>query len=673
MSRNDDNQLAGSASPYLLQHADNPVHWRPWSNAIFNEARARDCPILLSIGYSACHWCHVMAHESFDDPTAASVMNAHFVNVKVDREERPEIDQIYMAALTAMGIQGGWPLTMFLTPDGKPFYGGTYFPPIARYGQPAFTEVLNAIQTAWTSRRGDIDSSAETIHTHLASALAGNPGANIDADARMADHLADRVASMIDPIHGGLQGAPKFPNAPYMENLWLSALRRGVGAHRTGFIDSLRRMLNGGIYDHIGGGLCRYSTDEHWLVPHFEKMLYDNAAMLRHASWAYVATKEEMFRDRIEQTIAWLTREMMTDDGAFASSLDADSEGEEGKFYVWSLAELQQVLDADDAALFAEAYDITAQGNWEGRNIPNRSAGIPLDDKHHVRLDALREKLREHRSARIPPGRDDKVITEWNGLMIRALAECAMALDHTEWTALAAKAYQAVASRLPERANLAHCYRAESTTVPAVSSDYAAMINAALALYEATGDERYLDDARLWAQTLQNRYGDGADGYYFTADNAEDVPIRTRGDRDDAITGATAQIIEALHRLSLIAGDADLAEKANRAAEAALRRAAQQQYGQAGIANAAALVSDPIQLVITGDTPEDLLRVAWKFPDPRRVTLSGVAGRASIHPDIDGSRSAAWLCRAMTCLPPITDAKELEAALRDSQNLPPEV
>ena len=344
------NLLAEEASPYLQQHSGNPVHWRAWSPASLDEAKSLDRPILLSVGYAACHWCHVMAHESFENDGVAAVMNRLFVNIKVDREERPDIDQIYMAALSSMGEQGGWPLTMFLTPDGKPFWGGTYFPHEPRYGRPGFIQVMEAVDKAWREKRASLHQSADGLTSHVEARLSGTH-AKESLDRGTLTDLAGRIDGMIDRDLGGLRGAPKFPNAPFMLTLWLSWLRDGNAAHRDDVLVSLEQMLGGGIYDHIGGGLSRYSTDAEWLVPHFEKMLYDNAELIRFCNWAYAESGNDLFRVRIEEIVDWLLREMRVDGGAFAASLDADSDGEEGLFYTWSKDEVEAVL-GDDSALF---------------------------------------------------------------------------------------------------------------------------------------------------------------------------------------------------------------------------------------------------------------------------------------------------------------------------------
>ncbi len=403
------NLLGYESSPYLRQHAANPVHWRPWGKRALDEARETGKPILLSVGYAACHWCHVMAHECFEDAEVAALMNDLYVNVKVDREERPDIDQIYMAALGAMGQQGGWPLTMFLTPEAKPFWGGTYFPKHSKYGRPGFLDVLPSINSAWLQDRTRVEQNVRLITNHVSGRLnAQAESTPIDKD--LFDQFAADVYSLIDLSKGGLSGAPKFPNAPFMDTLWLSLLRNGDIAHRDAFLTSLKTMLQGGIYDHLGGGLSRYSVDDNWLVPHFEKMLYDNAQLIRHATYAYGRTQDELLRNRIEETVGWLQREMLID-GRFASSLDADSEGEEGRFYVWEAA---QIPDEPELQTFRQVYDVHEEGNWEGKTILNRLHALDsLDADVERQLAGARQRLFSIRENRVRPGRDDKALTDW--------------------------------------------------------------------------------------------------------------------------------------------------------------------------------------------------------------------------------------------------------------------
>ncbi|MER8609634.1 thioredoxin domain-containing protein [Mesorhizobium sp. M1216] len=664
------NLLAEEASPYLQQHSGNPVHWRPWSPAALAEAQALQRPILLSVGYAACHWCHVMAHESFENDGVAAVMNRLFVNIKVDREERPDIDQIYMAALSSMGEQGGWPLTMFLTPDGKPFWGGTYFPREARYGRPGFVQVLEAVDKAWREKKESVNQSADGLTTHVEARLAGSHAkAVLDSDTLA--KLANGIDGMIDRELGGLRGAPKFPNAPFMQSLWLSWLRDSTAAHRDAVLLSLEKMLAGGIYDHVGGGLSRYSTDAEWLVPHFEKMLYDNAQLVRLCNWAYASTGKELFRLRIEETIAWLLREMRVEGGAFAASLDADSEGEEGLFYTWSKDEVELALD-DESALFFNYFTLADPHGWEGKPIIRQTEAQQTQSViDRQQLVPLKEKLLAARAQRIRPGRDGKALTDWNGLMIAALAEVGRSLGRSDWIVAAAAAFAAIAAAGRDN-RLSHSMLGAKRLFPALSSDYAAMTNAAVSLFEATGNPDYIDRAGNFIEQLDLWHRDSdKTGYYLTASNSTDVPIRIRGDVDEAIPSATGQIIEAMVRLSSLTRDLELWEKAWTVAEHAAGRAEHQPYGQAGIVNACALALDPLKLVIV-DKPENprLVPVANRNPDPRRVDIVVPVGSATNLPALPGgvlpptAEPGAWLCTGQVCLPVVTEAEELEGLLR---------
>ncbi|WP_192384258.1 DUF255 domain-containing protein [Mesorhizobium silamurunense] len=671
------NLLAEEASPYLQQHSDNPVHWRGWSPDALAEAKELGRPILLSIGYAACHWCHVMAHESFENDAAAAVMNRLFVNIKVDREERPDIDQIYMAALHAMGEQGGWPLTMFLTPDGKPFWGGTYFPREARYGRPGFVQVLEAVDKAWREKQQSLAESADGLTAHVEQRLAGAQGkAVLDRDT-LTD-LSNRIDSMIDRDLGGLRGAPKFPNAPFMHSLWLSWLRDGQTAHRDAVLLSLEKMLAGGIYDHVGGGLSRYSTDAEWLVPHFEKMLYDNAQLIRMCNWAYAATGNDLFRIRIEETVAWLLREMRVDGDAFAASLDADSDGEEGLFYTWSKDEVEAALDGDSAAFF-RYFELAAPHGWEGKPIirqsePQQRQGVA----DYAELAPLKAKLLTVREKRVRPGRDGKALTDWNGLTIAALAEAGRALAQPDWIEAAAKAFAHIVDASRD-GRLPHSMLGEKKLFPALSNDYAAMTNAAIALFEATGDVAYSGRARRFIAELDRWHQDSEkSGYYLTASDSADVLIRIRGDVDEAIPSATSQIVEALVRLASLTGDPEFWEKAWTTAEHAMGRAAQQAYSQAGIVNACALALEPLKLVII-DRPESpgLVPAANRYPDPRRVDIVVPIGTEANQPLLPGGvlpptdKPGAWFCSGQVCLPAVTEPGELEKLLRRGESTHP--
>lgn len=666
------NILASETSPYLLQHAGNPVHWRPWGPAALAEARETGKPILVSVGYAACHWCHVMAHESFENSDVADVMNSLFVNIKIDREERPDLDQIFMAALTATGEQGGWPLTMFLTPDGKPFWGGTYFPREARYGRPGFVQVLNAVYSAWSAKTTEINDTAATLAGHIASQLAAKTDPRA-IDRGVIDDYAERIGSLIDREKGGIRGAPKFPNAPLMNMLRLAWLAKPRETYRQPLVVSLAEMLKGGIYDHIGGGLSRYSTDSDWLVPHFEKMLYDNAQLIDFAGWAYAETGDELFRVRIEETISWLLREMRVAGGGFASSLDADSEGEEGLFYTWDRSEIESIL-GPESEIFLSIYRLFAPGEWHGKPIVALPPRAPVDPRvFSDEVIGLRHRLREAREGRIRPGRDGKVLVDWNGLAIAAIARAARQFERRDWLDAAIVAYRYVDESRIEDGRLPHSISGARRLFPGLSSDYAAMIDAALSLYEATGEPHYLESARRDASLLERWYGDGMGSHFLTASDAGDVPIRIRGDVDEATPSATAQIIVALSRLAMATGSPELSESAQRAAEAAFGRVGSQDYGQAGILSAAAVLLDSTKL-ITVDRPGEVsfARIADSYPDPRRFDIHLTVGSSEPEAALPGgvkpdtSRPGAWLCTAQLCLPFIAEEDGLARAIRRS-------
>ncbi|MFD1200177.1 thioredoxin domain-containing protein [Brucella gallinifaecis] len=661
------NRLRNAPSAYLRQHADNPVHWQQWGKEALDAAQKLNRPILLSIGYAACHWCHVMAHESFEDPAVAAVMNELFINVKVDREERPDIDQIYMAALGAMGQQGGWPLTMFLRPDGKPFWGGTYFPPKARHNLPGCIDVLHAINNLWQTNKEKINHNAEVVFSHLETRLAAQSEASPNEIAHF-DTIADRINAMFDPVRGGINNAPKFPNAPFMDALWLSWLYSGNSNHRDIFLLSLKTMLQGGIYDHLGGGLCRYSVDADWLVPHFEKMLYDNAQLIRHATYAYAQTQDELFRIRIEETINWLIREMQLPDGSFASSLDADSEGEEGKFYIFTEAKIDAIL-GDQAAAFKNWYGVKAEGNFEGSNILNRLHAVNEKPELPADIKASREKLFNYRNSRIRPGRDEKALTDWNALTIRALVEAGRNFQKTEWIEHAITAYRSIMSSF-QAGRIAHCRMDDVLLYPALSSDYAAMINAALSLFEATNDKAFIRDAIALKDALDQNHQDASSNYRLSAIEAEDVILHSYGDYDEAIPSATSQIIEALTRLFLATGDMDLYQQNERLVEHASGRARIQQYGQIGILNASRFAAEPLSLVIA-DTAEnsDLVTVARRNPDPRRFDKfvaykMGAPIKLPTGGTANADKPSSWLCKGQVCLAPVETAAALEILLK---------
>ena len=675
MSRN---RLAEATSPYLLQHADNPVHWQPWDAAALAEAAQTGKPILLSVGYAACHWCHVMAHESFESPDIAEIMNQRFVNIKVDREERPDLDTIYQAALALLGQQGGWPLTMFLTPRRQPFWGGTYFPPTSRYGRPGFVDVLESVATVYAKEPDKVETNVTALQNALAEMAAATDPQPIDEAVRT--RIANHMAEQFDPINGGLQGAPKFPHFQACDLLWRAYLRTGTQVYAEQVLLTAERMSNGGIYDHLGGGYARYSVDERWLAPHFEKMLYDNAQMIDLLCQVWQGTRHPTFRQRVEETVDWLKREMLApaEDGidgqAFAATLDADSEGEEGRFYVWSEAEIDDVL-GDDSDLFKAYYDVSPDGNWEGKTILNRLERPEEDDPATAdRLAPMRARLLDRRAGRIRPARDDKVLADWNGLMIAALANASAVFDRPDWADLAAGAYTYIKAAMSSDGRLGHVRRLGQTQAHATIDDYAAMIRAALALYQRDGTQDYLDDAIAWLETADRHYWDTENGgYYTTADDVADVIVRTRSSHDSATPAGNALMAEALARLWLITGQTryrDRAEAVVRAFSGGLSRS---YFPLCGLINAAELLEAAQQVVIVGPTGGDetaaLMTAVHAVPAPNKtvIPIAETGMLPTDHPahgkDMVDGKATVYVCAGMVCSAPITEPNAVANAL----------
>ncbi|MEQ1652617.1 MAG: thioredoxin domain-containing protein [Hyphomicrobium sp.] len=552
-----ENRLHLETSPYLIQHKDNPVHWWAWGPEALAEAKRTGKPILLSVGYAACHWCHVMAHESFEDAATADVMNGLYVNIKVDREERPDIDAIYMGALHRLGEQGGWPLTMFLDSDARPFWGGTYFPKQQGYGRPAFVSVLLRIAEAYQNQPDQVRSNAERIVASLAARPVSH--ADVMPGEPVIRELVSRLTGAVDLKHGGLSGAPKFPQWNVFWLLWRGAMRFDDEAAEQAVLITLTHICQGGIYDHLGGGFARYSVDERWLVPHFEKMLYDNALLIDLLCETWRETQNPLFAVRISETVEWLEREMIAAGGGFAASLDADSEGEEGKFYVWTDGDIADVLGEDDAVFFNHIYDVSFDGNFEGHNILNRLHSLDrLSGPDEARLSAMRAKLFDARAPRIRPGWDDKVLADWNGMMIAAVARASVVFGKPDWLELATRAFSFVIEHMqtPDK-RLWHSARNGQAKAPATASDYANMTWGALRLYQAAGDRSYLDQAVAWSATLDQHYWDNAGGGYFTsADDTADVIVRLKSASDDAVPSANAIQLSNLIALAALTGEA---------------------------------------------------------------------------------------------------------------------
>jgi uncharacterized protein YyaL (SSP411 family) len=671
------NNLDRETSPYLLQHKDNPVHWQAWGQETLAAAEQQNKPILLSVGYAACHWCHVMAHESFENDGIAALMNELFVNIKVDREERPDLDTIYQSALALLGQPGGWPLTMFLTPAGEPFWGGTYFPPAPRYGRPGFADVLQRIAAVYRGQPQQVTQNVTALRDALGKLATPQQGGAIPLDVII--RAAVQLLPEVDPVHGGIGEAPKFPQTPVLELMWRAWKQSGNAQLRDAVVLTLTRMSQGGIYDHVGGGFARYSVDAEWLVPHFEKMLYDNAQLIDLLTLVWQETKAPLFRARIAETADWVLREMRAAPDAdghrgFASSLDADSEHEEGKFYVWDAAEIDAALGAD-APLFKSIYDVTPGGNWEGRNILNRIANPDLhDDATEAGLAAGRAALFARRETRVHPGWDDKVLADWNGLMIAALANAAQVFERPPWLAAAADAFAFVTGSLMIDGRLRHSWRDGRARHPATLDDHAQLCRAALALHEATGVHRYLRQAQEWVALLDRHYWDNSGGgYFFAADDTADIILRTKTAADNATPAGNGTLVGVLARLYYLTGEDRYRKRADQVIETFSGELNRGFFSLATLLNSNDLLQMAQQIVIVGERGEAntraLAAAVFGRSLPNRI-LSIIAPAERLperHPaagKTQANRQAtAYVCRGATCSLPITAPAGLSQAL----------
>ena len=669
----DRNRLGEETSPYLLQHKDNPVHWQSWSADTLAAAKAADKPILLSIGYAACHWCHVMAHESFEDQQIAARMNDLFINIKVDREERPDLDAIYQHALALLREQGGWPLTMFLTPDGEPFWGGTYFPPEQRWGRPGFTQVLEAMSDAYARDRDNVAKNVVALRKALQRLSKPEPGGQITSE--QLDRVAERLLREVDQLHGGIGTAPKFPQTGVLELFWRAWKRSGQKPYREAVLKALDAMCQGGIYDHLGGGFARYSTDARWLVPHFEKMLYDNAELVELMTLVWQETKSELYRQRVDETLGWVGREMLTPGGGFASSLDADSEHEEGKFYVWSEAEIDAVL-GDRAKLFKRFYDVGPAGNWDDKTILNRSDSPELANEATEReLAACRALLLLARADRVRPGWDDKVLADWNGLMITAMAAAGVVFERPAWIELASNAFDFIRTQMttPD-GRLLHSWRAGNARHPANVDDYANLCRAALGLHEATGEAHFLKQAREWVAILDRHYWDDAEGgYFFAARDTEGLIARAKTAADSAVPAGNGTLVGVLTRLAVLTGEEAYRRRAEQIIETFSGETARNFFPLTTFLNNAELFERPLQIVIAGHGKDpafhSLLRAAYGTSLPNRIifVLAPEAPLPTGHPafgkGLVGGNPAAYVCEGPVCSLPLTEPNALTDTL----------
>jgi len=681
--------LAEESSPYLLQHAENPVDWRPWSAEAFDEARRRDVPVLLSIGYSACHWCHVMERESFEDPTTAELMNESFVNIKVDREERPDIDSVYMKAVQAMTGQGGWPLTAFLTSDGEPFFGGTYFPPEPRPNMPSFRQILESIRSAYDERREEIVRNAAELKELMEKSSAERTEGPVTQEGEaltgpaLLDHSFRFLASRFDQTYGGFGGAPKFPQPVTLEFALRVHARTGDPEALEMVTRTLSAMARGGIHDHLGGGFHRYSVDARWLVPHFEKMLYDNALLGRLYVNAYQVTGDPELRWVAEGTLEHLLTDMRAPEGGFYSALDADSEGEEGTFYIWTPAEVRALLDKETADLFMRCYDVSEAGNFEKSNILHLPHDLGAVAKREgMKLEALRELLQdarqillEARKLREPPFRDEKILASWNGMAIRALAEAGGALNQPRFLEAAVSGLDFLLGSMREGDRLRRSYKDGTARIDAFLEDYGGVGNAILSVYEATLEPRWLKEAAWITERVVDLFWDDNDGIFHDGPkDGEVLTVRARDLMDNATPSGNSLAVELLIRSAHLFGEERHRDIANRVLdrEAGLMARFPSAFGRL-LGALDRTVADPVEIAIVGARDDsrtlELLQAALSPYLPNRTIAGTAPGEALPYrlPVLEGrdrgTEPTAYVCERYACKAPVFDAVALAEQL----------
>ena len=682
------NRLAGETSPYLLQHANNPVDWYPWGREALEKARREGKPILLSIGYAACHWCHVMAHESFEDEETARLMNEKFVNIKVDREERPDIDNIYMQAVQAMTGHGGWPMTMFLLPDGSPFYGGTYFPPEDRHGIPSFRKVLNAVSEAYAQRRDGVAQSAEQLKQIYDGNLVTGRSASTTTglSPQMLDIAFRTLQQRYDETNGGFGAAPKFPATMVLDFVLRHYARTGATHALDMAVNSFRKMARGGIYDQIGGGFARYSVDATWLVPHFEKMLYDNALLCRLGAHLWQATKDEEIRRVAIETVEWVAREMTDPEGGFYSSLDADSEGHEGRFYVWSEEELDSLLGAD-ARAFKTYYGVVRGGNFEGKSIlyvpANREVAARRANVDPQILDEIiargRRVLLEARSRRAWPGRDEKILASWNGLMLRGIATAARVFDRDDFRKLALRNAEFLAREMVRSGRVMRSHKEGVTRIAGFLEDHASVALGFLAVYELTFDDKWVKLAREISDAMITWFWDDQVGAFFdTARDSEELITRPRDVTDNAIPSGTSMAVDLLLNLAELQHDADYRRRAVFTLESLAEPMLRFPTAFGHLLGCADMeLNGAVEVALVGDVRstglKSLERAVATHYVPSLVLAAGSDRSSQIvrlledRTTIDGQPTA-YVCRGYVCDRPVTEptalAEQLEHAAR---------
>jgi uncharacterized protein YyaL (SSP411 family) len=654
------NRLINETSPYLLQHANNPVDWYAWSPEAFERATKEDKLVLLSIGYSACHWCHVMEHESFENRSIAKLMNDNFVSIKVDREERPDLDHIYMTAVQMMTGSGGWPMTVFLLPTGEPIFGGTYFPPEDRYGRPGFPRVLETIANAYRTRKQEILQNAQEFRQQLARQTFQKSEDETLLGASLLDTAFRAIGSRFDPREGGFGAAPKFPPSMSIDFLLRYHYRTGDDHALHMAMLTLDKMAYGGMYDQVGGGFHRYSTDDHWLVPHFEKMLYDNALLARVYVDAYRATQKPLYKRIAEETLDFVVREMRDANGAFYSTQDADSEGVEGKYYVWSLDEFRRVV-GDDAGKLADYFDVTEHGNWEETNILNirRDADPGADSGLDAKIADAKKKLYAARLNRVKPGRDEKVLTDWNGLMLRAFAEGAAYLGREDYRAVAESNANFLLTTMWDGTRLLHSYKDGRARFNAYLDDYANLADGLVALYELTLDPKWLDAAVQIADRMIEQFWDPDGGFYFTSKDHESLLTRTKDFFDNATPAGNSVAADVLLRLAAILEREDYRKKAEDIFLTAAGLLKQYASGFGRMLAALDFYIGPSKEIVIAGSPDAFLEVLRKRYLPRTVVVR------QDRPMIDG-KPTVYVCENFTCKQPTADLGIFQEMLENS-------
>lgn len=678
------NRLSKETSPYLLQHAHNPVDWFPWGEEAFNKATKEDKPILVSIGYAACHWCHVMERESFEDPAVAKLMNENFVNIKVDREERPDVDMIYMDAVQAISGSGGWPLNVFLTPDGKPFYGGTYFPPVKAYNRASWTDVLTAISAAYQDKREEILTQAETLTEHLIRSNSFGQGEHsLMPSAEEIDIAFENVMKTADKVWGGFGRAPKFPQTFIIRFLLRYHHMRGNVEALEQALLSLDKMSRGGIYDHIGGGFARYSTDTEWLVPHFEKMLYDNALLISTLSEAYLITGRKAYKETIEETLAFIDRELTHPNGGFYSALDADSEGVEGKFYVWSYQEVLDTLGKDDAVFFCKYYDITEKGNWERQNIPRtpRTLKEVITEVEITEEEALsiirngKKKLLAKRNERVRPGLDDKILLGWNALMNTAYSKAYAITGEAQYKDKALRNMRFLLDHLSESDRLYHTWKNGTAKYPAFLDDYAYLVEALLELAEITGDRAWLTEAYQKTETVLKHFSDEVSPMmFYTPDYQTDILLRKKELYDGATPSGNAVMAVNLHRLSILFDNPDWGKRAEAMAGsiASITIKYPTSFG-VWLSLLHELTSGTNEIALVGEEAEKILPEILRIYLPYRVFMTSTKSDAGFPLIADKNfkgKTLIFLCRNYACQKPVETVKELETLINQNNYKP---